>query len=242
MDNFESSLAKYLGRDPISNQTLLAVQEVAYAPDVLPDNIRRLRAIYTRFVGVDLTPEQAHQKMAARVSIDCCHPIFSDSPHLIPLMIAARDTKTYVTEAGLVGFTFIGPRHDGFPISTLLLRALKGASDRRKDIDHVIYKKGCSLDANMIEIDKLVARVFPRDHYNEPEEREVYPPISALRDMVKGPFTHVMVDLTWSRRKVEQPLLPGFERYASMGRPGRKRAGGNKGLDPAPTKHIDLHI
>jgi len=242
MDNFENSLAQYLGLVPISGQTLSAVREAAFDPVVLKENCIRLRAIYTRFVGVDLTPEQALQKMKDRMPIDCCHPFFIDSPHLIPLMIAARDTNAYMTDDGLVSFMFHGPREDRFPVSTLLLCARKGKSRGAKDIGQVIYKKGRILDANMIAIDNFVARVFPDNSYYEPEERVFYPPISSLCADVGGPFTAVAAHVTVPPRQAEQILLPGCERYASMGKLAVKRGGRKKASALNKTKPIDLYI
>lgn len=228
MDNLAGALAKFLGQGAKEPRVVEDVVQAGLAKDVCRDNELRLRAIYERFVGVVLTDEQAKQKLKARTSIDCCHPIFIDSPHLIPIMIAARDATAFETKRGLVGFMFDGPRDDGFPIQNLHLCELTGTSGQRKDIGKTI-DKGPFLSATMIDLDKLVDIVFPERHFSEPAEVFSSRSMNETTGMrsVAGSGAPKIVPV------VRQQLpLPGFGVYARLVKPKR---------GPKGTKRIDLY-
>ncbi len=228
MDDWDGSLVKYLGQGAKEPYVVQDVERVASAPKVLAENALRLRAIYERFVGVQLTTDQALQKLKERTPIDCCHPIFIVSPHLIPIMIAARDATAYTTDKGLVGFLFDGPRDDGFPIHVLRLCELKGKKGRRKDIGKTI-DKGPYLEATMIDLDKLVDIVYPERHFSEPDE------VFSSRSINETTGTRAVAD-SGAPKIVPvvhgQLPLPGFDVYARLVKPKRV---------PKGTKRVELY-
>ncbi|MGE4350970.1 MAG: hypothetical protein AB7E52_02140 [Bdellovibrionales bacterium] len=205
MDNLKGALANFLGQQPVTDKTLQAVQKAAFKPDVLEKNARRLCAIYSRFISVEMSVKQAKEILEERTLIDCCHPCFADNPHLIPIMIAARDRRAYQTAAGWVAFVFEGaPQYDGVPFSVLRLGLLDGEVGDPKRVRKILRSpQYSSLSATELDLDNLVQRVFPERPVTEPEERLILPGDCLIEvTRPKGPPA------------CQQLSLPGFGVYA----------------------------